>query len=53
MPSRENKTTFVIDIGGTGVKGMLLDSAAKPISERQRFDTPDPAVAGSLLAKKD
>jgi polyphosphate glucokinase len=50
MPLRENKTTFVIDIGGTGVKGMLLDSAAKPISERQRFDTPDPAVPGSILA---
>ena len=33
-------TTLSIDVGGSGLKAMLLDSAGKPISERQRVVTP-------------
>jgi polyphosphate glucokinase len=29
-----------IDIGGSGLKAMLLDAAGKPVSERQRVLTP-------------
>jgi polyphosphate glucokinase len=32
--------TMAIDIGGSGLKAMLLDPAGKPVSERQRVDTP-------------
>lgn len=32
--------TLSIDIGGSGLKAMLLDSAGKPVSERQRILTP-------------
>lgn len=32
--------TLSIDIGGSGLKAMLLDPAGKPISERQRIPTP-------------
>jgi polyphosphate glucokinase len=32
--------TLSIDIGGSGLKAMLLDAAGKPASERQRVPTP-------------
>jgi polyphosphate glucokinase len=32
--------TLAIDIGGSGLKAMLLDPAAKPVSERERVETP-------------
>jgi polyphosphate glucokinase len=32
--------TLSIDIGGSGLKAMLLDPAGKPVSERQRVVTP-------------
>jgi polyphosphate glucokinase len=32
--------TLAIDIGGSGLKAMLLDAAGKPLSERQRVATP-------------
>ncbi len=32
--------TLSIDIGGSGLKAMLLDPAGKPVSERQRVPTP-------------
>jgi polyphosphate glucokinase len=32
--------TLAIDIGGSGLKAMLLDPAGKPLSERQRIATP-------------
>ncbi len=32
--------TMAIDIGGSGLKAMLLDPAGKPVSERQRVVTP-------------
>ena len=35
-----NPITMCIDIGGSGLKAMLLDRAAKPVSERQRVVTP-------------
>ena len=44
--SRKPKTaprppiTLAIDIGGTGIKAMLLDARGKPISERERILTP-------------
>jgi polyphosphate glucokinase len=49
MPGSEQKITFAIDIGGTGVKGMLLDSRGKPLTDRIRFETPDPALPRSVV----
>ncbi len=45
----EKITTLAIDIGGSGVKGCLLDMNGKPLSERQRFDTPDPATPENII----
>jgi polyphosphate glucokinase len=36
--------TLSIDIGGTGIKAMLLDRRGRSISERQREKTPRPAT---------
>jgi polyphosphate glucokinase len=41
--------TFAIDVGGTGVKGLLLDERGKPISERIRVATPQPATPEKIL----
>jgi polyphosphate glucokinase len=50
-------TTLSIDIGGSGLKAMLLDAAGKPLSERQRVVTPDvptpPAVLRCLDQLRD
>jgi polyphosphate glucokinase len=37
------------DIGGTGVKAMLLDDSGKPLSGRIRIPTPQPATPSAVL----
>lgn len=49
MVSSRAVTTFAIDIGGTGIKGILLDAGGKPIAERVRIDTPHPATPQAML----
>ena len=45
----EDVITLAIDIGGTGIKELLLDGKGKPISEREREDTPQPATPTAVL----
>jgi len=45
--------TLCIDIGGTGIKGMVLDAEAKPLTERIRVLTPSPAVPDAVFAAID
>ncbi len=52
-PQNGSVTTLAIDVGGTGVKGILLDSRGKPISERQRINTPRPATPAAVLKVMD
>lgn len=48
--SRTNSLrTLAIDIGGTGLKAMLLDSRGKPISDRVRVPTPAIPTAARVL----
>ena len=42
--------TLAVDIGGTGVKMMVLDAKGKPLSDRFRVPTPEPAIPKSVLA---
>jgi polyphosphate glucokinase len=42
--------TLAIDIGGTGVKMIVLDAHARPVNERARTLTPKPATPEALLA---
>src|SRR5678815_1673773 len=42
--------TLSIDIGGTGIKMLVLDHQGKPVNERHRELTPDPATPKAVLA---
>jgi polyphosphate glucokinase len=42
--------TLAIDIGGTGLKALILDNGGNPLTERQRVDTPQPATPDSVLS---
>jgi len=46
--------TLCVDIGGTGIKTLIVDPKGKPLTERLRVDTPRPAtpraVMGAILA---
>lgn len=42
--------TLAVDIGGSGVKMMVLDARGKPITERLRVPTPEPATPEPVLA---
>lgn len=41
--------TLVVDIGGSGIKALILDSAGHPATERFRLETPYPATPKALL----
>jgi polyphosphate glucokinase len=45
--------TLAIDIGGSGLKAMLLDKNGKPVSERQRVLTPDIPTPRAVMAALD
>jgi polyphosphate glucokinase len=45
--------TLSIDIGGSGLKAMLLDPKGKPVSERQRVPTPAIPTPGAVLKGLD
>lgn len=46
-------TTLAIDVGGTGIKMMVLDARGKPLTERWREATPNPATPEAMLAVLD
>jgi polyphosphate glucokinase len=46
----ESVRTLCVDIGGTGIKTIVLDAAGKPITERNRVDTPRPATPVAVVA---
>ncbi|HEU0033436.1 MAG TPA: ROK family protein [Kofleriaceae bacterium] len=41
--------TLAIDIGGTGVKALILDPSGTPLTERARLETPKPATPDAVL----
>ena len=43
------KKTLSIDIGGSGIKGMVLDTQANPLNERIRIETPDKASPSAVF----
>lgn len=42
--------TLAIDIGGTGVKALVLDAKGKALTERARVETPKPASPAAVLS---
>lgn len=47
--STQRPRTLAIDIGGTGLKALVLDPKGKPLTERKRVETPRPARPAALL----
>jgi polyphosphate glucokinase len=45
-----NPRTLSVDIGGSGIKTIVLDAAGTPITERIRVDTPQPATPRAVMA---
>jgi polyphosphate glucokinase len=41
--------TLAIDIGGSGLKAMILDEAGKALTDRVRVETPRPATTAAIL----
>ena len=41
--------TLAVDIGGSGIKVMVLDRAGEPLSDRHRLKTPHPAKPGDVI----
>lgn len=41
--------TLAVDIGGSGVKALLLDEKGEPIGERDRIKTPKPATPEAVM----
>lgn len=51
MSEKKSKNlTLTIDIGGTGIKMLVLDEHAQPVTERAREETPSPATPAAVLA---
>ena len=57
MPPKQSKSktsnsssiTLAIDIGGSGIKGLLLNQSGQPLSERVRMVTPKPATPKAIV----
>lgn len=45
----QKKLTLCIDIGGSGIKGLVVNEAGKPVTERVRIETPRPATPEAVL----
>jgi polyphosphate glucokinase len=41
--------TLAVDIGGSGIKVMILDEQGNPLSERERIETPLPSTPDAIL----
>ena len=48
MPPRPVRT-LAVDIGGTGIKAMVVSVTGKPLTERSRLKTPRPATPGAVI----
>jgi polyphosphate glucokinase len=49
LPKKNSVVTLSIDIGGTGLKAMLLDETGSPLTDRVRIETPRPCPPKVLL----
>ena len=42
--------TLAIDIGGSGIKALVIDAGGQPLDERERTKTPEPATPEAVVA---
>jgi polyphosphate glucokinase len=51
MTENLKQQTLAIDIGGSGIKVMVLDEVGNPISDRSRVETPQPATPDAVITE--
>jgi polyphosphate glucokinase len=49
VPPDRHPLTLAIDVGGTGLKALVLDARGAPICDRDRIRTPRPATPRAIL----
>jgi polyphosphate glucokinase len=49
LPRGSAPRTLCIDIGGTGLKALVVDAKGTPITDRARVETPHPATPDAVL----
>ncbi|MDB4939520.1 MAG: chromosome partitioning protein ParA [Labilithrix sp.] len=49
-PGKEGVRTLCIDIGGTGLKALVVDQRGEKLTERVRVETPKPATPETVVA---
>lgn len=49
MNESQQLRTLAVDIGGSGIKVMVLDTEGNPLSDRQRLKTPNPATPEKVI----
>ena len=49
LPAASGPRTLCIDVGGTGLKALILDARGSPVTDRVRVETPRPATPGRIL----
>lgn len=49
MAEEFSARTLAIDIGGSGIKVMVLNDRGEPLTERDRLETPQPATTEAIL----
>ena len=49
MNQNNSWRTLAVDIGGSGIKAMVLDNSGNAISDRLRIDTPEPATPQAVM----
>ncbi len=49
MAKKNTPLTLAIDIGGSGLKMMVLDASGKSVTERTKVETPHPATPSAIL----
>lgn len=50
MAARSGPRTLCIDIGGTGIKTLVVSTRGRPLGERARVETPRPATPRAVAA---
>ena len=48
--AEQDVRTLSIDIGGSGIKTIILDASGNPLTERARVETPQPATPEAVLS---
>lgn len=50
MKSNKDIRTLAVDIGGSGIKAIVLDTSGNPQTERSRVETPQPALTQPVIS---